>query len=153
MKNTLIDLAEGLAFGLLLMLVLRLLDIETTPMQLGVLAGVSIFAVTLLNSIGMHFKGQGVAKVGDPAASAFAINRTWTYKYGENTILIKNTAKLCELIVNDQVQDTIKGAFAMKTKLTGNLPSGEEISASLLVMKNTWAVRVGNEELKEIAAQ
>jgi len=146
-------MAEGIVFGLIFVAMLHIMGIETTPMQLGILVGVSIFAVTILNSIGMHFKGQGVAQVGAPAASPFAVNRTWTYKYGENTIEIKNTAKLCELIVNGQVQDTIKGVLSIKTKLVGNLPSGEEVKASLLVTKSTWAVYVGDEEVKEVPVQ
>ena len=152
MKNLIIDLAEGAIFGLLFVVMLRIMGIETTPTQLGILVGVSIFAVSILNSIGMHLKGQGVAKVGETAASPLAVNRTWTYKYGENTIVIKNTASLCELIVNGQVQDTIKGAFALKPRLAGNLPGGEEISATFKATQNIWAVRVGSVDLREVSA-
>ena len=152
MKNHLIDVGEGLIFGLLFVVVLRLLNIETDGFQLAVLVGFSIFAVSILNSIGMHLKGQGVAKINEPAASVFTNNRTWTYKYGENTIEIKNTPTLCELIINGQVQDTIKGIISLSLKLNGRLPGGEEVKAAFKTSLATWDVTVNGEMLKAVAA-
>ena len=152
MKNHLIDIAEGLIFGISLVIVLRLLNIEVTAFQIGVLASFSVLAVSLLNSIGMHLKGQGVAKINEPAAAVFAVKKTWTFRHGENTIEIKNAATLCELIVNGHVQDSIKGIFAMSLKLSGQLPNGDEVKASYAHTRNRWIVRVGDVELKEVSA-
>jgi len=146
MKNLMIDLAEGLIFGIVLAIVLHVVGIETTITQLSIIAAVSIILISMLNAIGMRLKGQGVAKIGETAVDDFAINRTWTYHYGENTIEIKNTAKLCELIINGQVQDTFAGRFALKVSLSGKLPGGQDVTARLATK---WTVMVDNEKLSE----
>jgi len=149
MKNLMIDFAEGLIFGLLLAILVHILGIEVTGFQLGVITAFSIIAVSVLNTAGMHFKGKGVADIGEPAAATFAINKTWTYKHEDNIIEIRNTAKLCELIVNGQVQDSIKGVVALRLKLSGKLHGGEEVKASFAQMQGKWLVLVGDEVLKE----
>jgi len=146
MKNLMIDLAEGLIFGIVLAIMLHVMGIDVTPAQLGVLAGVSIMLISILNAIGMRLKGQGVANIGETAVDEFAVNRTWTYHYGDNTIEIKNTAKLCELIINGQVQDTFEGRFAFKLSLSGKLPGGQDVTARFATK---WTVMVGDEKLSE----
>lgn len=56
--------------------------------------------------------------------------KVWTYKYGDNTIVVKNTAAEEALYVNDQLQDK-KNGIALRSDLTGKLKTGEEIKASL----------------------
>lgn len=53
----------------------------------------------------------------------------WTYKYGNNTIIVKNV-KETELYVNDQLQDR-KGGLSLRAELKGKLESGEDIRVSL----------------------
>lgn len=53
----------------------------------------------------------------------------WTYKYGQNTIVVKNE-KATELYVNGELQDR-KTGLSLKANLNGKLQSGEEIKASL----------------------
>jgi len=57
--------------------------------------------------------------------------KTWTYQYGGNTIIVKNTwFGGCELIVNGQLQDK-KTGVTDSDDLRGKLNNGEEIKASL----------------------
>jgi len=147
MKNFLVDLAEGLIFGIALAVLMRAIGIETTPVQLATIAGLSIVLISILNTIGMRIKGQGVAKIGETVGDDFAVNRTWTYSYGENTIEIKNTKKLCELIINGHVQDTLEGVFALKVRLSGKLPTGQEVTARF---STKWTVMVDDQKLDEI---
>jgi len=58
---------------------------------------------------------------------------SWTYQHGDNTIVVKNTAYKLMLLVNGQVQDTIKGFHLNQVVfcLKGNLESGEAIVAVL----------------------
>lgn len=53
----------------------------------------------------------------------------WKYKYGEHTIIVKNE-KTTELYVDDKLQDK-KSGVRLNADLTGKLPSGETIKASL----------------------
>ena len=53
----------------------------------------------------------------------------WTYKYGDDTIVVKNMTA-AELYVNDQLQDR-KAGINVSASLTGKLPGGQEIKASL----------------------
>lgn len=53
----------------------------------------------------------------------------WVYEFEGNTILVRN-AKVVELIINDNVQDSIKG-IRLKAELNGTLPSGQSVKASL----------------------
>lgn len=55
--------------------------------------------------------------------------KSWHYKYGENEIEVRNgTAE--ELYVNGNLQDR-KTGITMRSELTGKLPTGEPIKASL----------------------
>jgi len=56
--------------------------------------------------------------------------KTWTYKYGDNTIEVVNRASGEELRVNGELQDKQTG-ISDRSKLWGKLPTGEEIKASL----------------------
>lgn len=56
--------------------------------------------------------------------------KTWTYKYGSNTIEVKNGVAGEELYVNGQLQDK-KTGIKFSSDLKGKLDSGEEIKASL----------------------
>ena len=53
----------------------------------------------------------------------------WTYKYGDNTIVVKNEGAV-ELLVNNEIQDKKEG-IRTKVDLSGKLKSGEDIKASL----------------------
>lgn len=53
----------------------------------------------------------------------------WTYKYGDNTIMVKNEGAV-ELLVNNEIQDKKEG-IRTKVDLSGKLKSGEDIKASL----------------------
>ena len=57
-----IDLVEGLIFGVLLTILIRILGIEVTAFQAGILAAFAIIVITILNSIGMALKGKIDAK-------------------------------------------------------------------------------------------
>jgi len=59
--------------------------------------------------------------------------RSWTFRHGDDTIMVKNTWYKLTLLVNEQVQDIIKG-FHFNTTLhclRGKLESGETIIALL----------------------
>lgn len=53
----------------------------------------------------------------------------WTYKYGDNNIVVKNDGVI-ELLVNGQIQDKKEG-IRTSVDLSGKLGTGEEIKASL----------------------
>ena len=53
----------------------------------------------------------------------------WVYEFEGNTILVRN-AKVVELVINGDVQDSIKG-IRLKAELHGILPSGEAVKATL----------------------
>lgn len=53
----------------------------------------------------------------------------WTYKYGDNDIVVKNDGVI-ELLVNGQIQDKKEG-IRFSVDLSGKLGTGEEIKASL----------------------
>jgi len=54
----------------------------------------------------------------------------WTYRYGEDEIMVKNTwFDGCELYINGQMTDKSNGLF--EGKLQGKLKNGEEIKATL----------------------
>ena len=46
----------------------------------------------------------------------------WTYKYGDNTIVVKNEGAV-ELLVNNEIQDKKEG-IRTKVDLSGKLKSG-----------------------------
>ncbi len=54
---------------------------------------------------------------------------SWTYKYKEHTIIVKN-GKATELYVDGELQDR-KTGFSLKADLSGKLASGEIIKVSL----------------------
>lgn len=53
----------------------------------------------------------------------------WTYKYGDDTIVVKNDGPI-ELLVNNEIQDK-KDGVRFSADLSGRLKTGEEIKASL----------------------
>ena len=53
----------------------------------------------------------------------------WVYEFEGNTILVRN-AKVVELVINGDVQDSIKG-IRLKAELNGTLPSGKAVRATL----------------------
>jgi len=61
----------------------------------------------------------------------FGSNKTWLYKYGKNTIVVKNTLLGCELIINEQLQDKKTTSLATQGTLQGKLESGEEVMVHL----------------------
>lgn len=60
----------------------------------------------------------------------------WTYRYGDNTIVVKNEGAM-ELLVNGEVQDR-KDGIRFSVDLSGKLKTGEEIKASL---GGTWGIK------------
>lgn len=58
------------------------------------------------------------------------MNKKWTYKYGENTIVVENKLSGEMLYVNGELQDQ-KTGIALRAELKGRLPGGEEIKATL----------------------
>ena len=69
--------------------------------------------------------------------------KKWTYKHGENTIEIKNSMTAMELIVNGEVQDTVKGVIVVNARLSCKLKSGEDLIA--LSEHGKWLVYVGKQ--------
>lgn len=55
--------------------------------------------------------------------------KKWVYKYGENTIVVKNENEVA-LYANDKLLDSVKGVV-FQAKLQGELDNGEVIKASL----------------------
>lgn len=55
--------------------------------------------------------------------------QVWNYSYGNNSIRIVNGDET-ELYVNGQLQDRLYG-ISFSARLTGALPTGEEIKASI----------------------
>lgn len=53
----------------------------------------------------------------------------WTYKYKDNTIVVKNDGVI-ELLVNNEIQDKKEG-IRIQVDLSGKLSTGESIKASL----------------------
>ena len=53
----------------------------------------------------------------------------WVYEFEGNTILVRN-AKVVELLINGEVQDSVKG-IRLKAELNGTLPSGKSVKATL----------------------
>jgi len=63
--------------------------------------------------------------------------KTWTYKYGGNTIEVKNSVFSGEeLRVNGRLQN--KQVNLLSAQLTGKLDSGEEIKANI---GGTWTIK------------
>ena len=60
----------------------------------------------------------------------------WIYKYGVDTIVVKNSNPI-ELLVNGEVQDK-KDGLRLSADLSGRLKTGEEIKASL---GGTWGIK------------
>jgi hypothetical protein len=56
---------------------------------------------------------------------------SWTYKHGQDTIVIKNASGSESLIVNGEIQDKKTGTSTSQAELNGKLPTGEEITATL----------------------
>jgi hypothetical protein len=56
---------------------------------------------------------------------------SWEYKHGKDVIVVKNAGSSESLIVNGEVQDKKTGTSTPQVELKGNLPSGEEIKATL----------------------
>ena len=54
----------------------------------------------------------------------------WTYRYGNDVIVVENLLSGEQLCVNDEVQDK-KTSFKFRSELKGKLPSGEEIKVAL----------------------
>lgn len=54
----------------------------------------------------------------------------WKYQYGENSISVNSALAGSELRVNGQLQDR-KNGFSLSTELSGKLPDGKEIKASV----------------------
>lgn len=53
----------------------------------------------------------------------------WAYEFDGNTIIVRN-GKVVELVINGEVQDSIKG-IRLKAELNGTLPSGNSVKATL----------------------
>ena len=53
-----IDIMEGVIFGVLFVILIRILGVEVNAFQTGVLVGFSIFAVTVLNGVGTALKNK-----------------------------------------------------------------------------------------------
>lgn len=60
----------------------------------------------------------------------------WTYRYGDNTIVVKNDSSIV-LLVNGEIQDK-KDGIRLSADLSGRLETGEEIKASL---GGTWGIK------------
>ena len=58
-------------------------------------------------------------------------NREWTVEYNGNMIRVENTWIRETLYVNAAIQDENIGLFAVRSKLWGKLPSGEEVKVSI----------------------
>ena len=142
MRNHVIDAAEGAIFAILLSIVVRLLGIEVTGMQMAILTGFSIFTVMTLHTIGTRFK------VPDELS---AIDKKFTYQYGESTIVLQYRGAVIELLVDGQVQDSIKVLMSAKQlTLTGKLPGGEVVEAKTVKGINKWEVSVSGAEVQAV---
>lgn len=53
----------------------------------------------------------------------------WVYEFEGNSVLVRN-AKVVELIINGETQDSVKG-IRLKAELKGTLPSGQVVKATL----------------------
>lgn len=53
----------------------------------------------------------------------------WVYEFEGNSIIVRN-GKVVELLINGEVQDSIKGVH-LKVELIGTLPSGNNVRATL----------------------
>ncbi|MCL2237059.1 MAG: hypothetical protein FWC05_02250 [Treponema sp.] len=60
--------------------------------------------------------------------SAIASNKSWTYNYKNNTIVVKNTVSTCELLIDGQLHDKKTSALSTQMTLQSKLESGEEVS-------------------------
>ena len=142
MKNTLIDIGEGLIFGVAFAVLVKVLGIDVTPVQVGILTGFAILAIAVLNAVGTKLKGGTEEPLPD---------RQFKYLYGENTILVQYRGSQISLLINDEMQDMAKVLVSFKElTLTGKLPSGEDVKAVCGTKGiNKWSVFVGQEELKE----
>ena len=56
--------------------------------------------------------------------------KKWTYKHGQDTIVVENALSGETLTVNGEVQDK-KTGISLRSELKGKLPGGEEIKATL----------------------
>ena len=56
--------------------------------------------------------------------------KKWTYKHGQDTIVVENAFSGETLTVNGEVQDK-KTGITTRSELKGKLPGGEEIKATL----------------------
>ena len=60
------------------------------------------------------------------------MTKSWTYKYGEDTIVVENSWVDGEkLYVNGELHDHNRGVKANGSVVKGKLASGEEVKASL----------------------
>ena len=58
-------------------------------------------------------------------------NKTWTYNYNGNTIVVKNTTSTGELYINGQLHDKKTAALSSQMSLQSKLDSGEEVLVHL----------------------
>ena len=57
--------------------------------------------------------------------------KTWVYRHGDSTIIVKNTPSTGELIINGILQDKKTAALSTEMTLSGKLDSGEDVSVHL----------------------
>lgn len=58
------------------------------------------------------------------------MQEVWTYKYNSHTIEVHNAISGTDLVVDGKVQDRQTG-ISLQAQLTGKLPEGDEIKASI----------------------
>ena len=143
MKHFLIDVGEGLVFGVAFAVLIRLLGIDVTPAQMGILAGFAIIAIAALNAIGTRLKGG--------QSSEALPDKQMKYEYGDKTILVQYRGTKIMLLVNGEMQDMLNVVASFKAlTLTGKLPTGEEVKAVAGKGVNKWNVFVGQEEVQQV---
>ena len=54
----------------------------------------------------------------------------WKYEYNGNTIVVRNNIDVCQLLINDKVQDA-KNGLSLSCTLMGELPTGEAVKATV----------------------
>ena len=129
MKKFLVQLLEGIIVGLALGILFFIMDIDATPVQVGVIVAVAILATSFAAAISRSINKEG-----------FLYNYAWVYQHGGNTIVVRaNNGE--QLYVNGTVVDEKKGVSWNNVELQSQLDTGETITATLSGEKPSTAIK------------
>ena len=120
MKKFFVSVLEGLLVGVLMVVLLRILGIETTNFQAGMIGGGAILIVSLANSIGRMIN-----------TGKSPVYHEWVYQY-EGTRIAVSAGLKEKLYVDDVLVDEHKGIALKSVSLTGKLKTGEAVQATII---------------------